>query len=124
LIPAQTGTKMAPVRFSFEWNISACDNSIFLALCQLISLTHPYVVILVEQSLSYLVKSQFWQLLTYTIGVGGSVFTLGLADGVVMMSIHPKLTFVVYARIVFLPALLSFIAGFVTIYLQYLVLSA
>lgn len=65
----------------------------------------------------------FWQLLTYTSGAGGSLLILGSAAGVVMMSIHSKLTFGVYARIMFFPSLLSFLSGFAAIYVQHLILS-
>lgn len=70
----------------------------------------------------YAPNGLFWQLLTYTSGAGGSLFILGSAAGVVMMAIHPKLTFGVYARMMFLPSLLSFLAGFAAIYVQHLVL--
>lgn len=70
----------------------------------------------------YAPNSLFWQLLTYSSGAGGSLLVLGSAAGVVMMAIHPKLTFGKYASIMFLPSLLSFLAGFAAIYVQHVIL--
>jgi Na+/H+ antiporter NhaD/arsenite permease-like protein len=57
-----------------------------------------------------------WMVLTYSVGVGGSLLVIGSAAGIVAMSKVPGLTFGSYLRYS-VPLFIAFSAGFVGVYL-------
>lgn len=63
----------------------------------------------------------FWHLLTFCAGVGGSLLIIGSAAGVVAMGIE-KISFTWYLRHITWLALLGYLAGIATIWLETLVL--
>ena len=60
---------------------------------------------------------QFWQLLAYCAGVGGSMLILGRAAGVVVMGLE-KITFGWYLRHISLVCLLGYLAGILIYWLE------
>ncbi len=62
---------------------------------------------------SYPVDHQFWQMIAYAAGTGGSILIVGSAAGVILMGME-KVNFFWYARKVGVPALVGFAAGFLT----------
>lgn len=52
----------------------------------------------------------FWLLLAYAAGTGGSIFIIGSAAGIALMSLE-KIDFFAYARKVAIPALIGFLGG-------------
>lgn len=73
-----------------------------------------YMSIFVEDGL-------FWHLLTFCAGVGGSMLIIGSAAGVVAMGIE-KISFMWYAKRITGLALLGYLAGIATIWLETLIL--
>lgn len=63
----------------------------------------------------------FWQLLTYCAGVGGSILIIGSAAGVVVMGLE-KMNFIWYLKKISWIALLGYLAGAATFYLQQVIL--
>ena len=59
----------------------------------------------------YPMNHPFWLLLAFTAGTGGSIFIIGSAAGVAMMSLE-KISFFTYVKHVSIPALLGFLGGF------------
>lgn len=62
---------------------------------------------------------RLWVLLALTAGVGGSLLLIGSAPGIIAMSIVDNLTFKSYLKMASLPALIAYILGVVTWYIQY-----
>ncbi len=65
----------------------------------------------------YPIDSQFWELLAYCAGTGGSALIIGSAAGVAIMGIL-KIDFVWYLRHITWLALLGYLAGIATYYVQ------
>ena len=61
----------------------------------------------------------FWTLLAYTVGVGGSLFVIGSAPGIIAMTLLKDLTFGMYIRIGTLPVLVGYIVGIFVWYAQF-----
>jgi len=59
----------------------------------------------------------FWELIAYTAGTGGSILIIGSAAGVAAMGME-KIDFIWYMKRVSLLALLGFLAGIATYYVQ------
>jgi len=69
-----------------------------------------------------IVKTQdvrLWVLLALTVGVGGSIFAVGSAPGIIAMSMVNDLTFRVYFSLATFPALAGYAAGIAVWYIQY-----
>ena len=69
---------------------------------------------------AFLPDGQFWQLLTYCAGVGGSILIIGSAAGVVVMGLE-KIRFGWYMKNISLMALSGYLAGVIVYWLQSLV---
>lgn len=52
-----------------------------------------------------------WVLLAITVGTGGSLLSIGSAAGVIAMGMVPKLTFVKYFKLAFVPALAGYVVA-------------
>jgi len=63
-----------------------------------------------------------WVLLALTAGVGGSLLLIGSAPGIIAMAIVDDLTFKSYLKIASFPALIAYMLGILTWYVQYNVL--
>ncbi len=61
----------------------------------------------------------FWTLLAYTVGVGGSLFVIGSAPGIIAMTLLKDVTFGMYMRIGTLPVLVGYIVGIFVWYIQF-----
>ncbi len=61
---------------------------------------------------------EFWQLLAYCAGTGGSILIIGSAAGVAVMGIF-HIDFMWYARKIALPALLGYLGGIATYWLMF-----
>ncbi|MGL5016062.1 MAG: sodium:proton antiporter NhaD [Bacteroidales bacterium] len=66
---------------------------------------------------NFLQNGDFWLLLNYCAGTGGSIFVIGSAAGVVAMGLD-KITFVWYMKRITPIALLGFVVGVLVFYLQ------
>lgn len=66
---------------------------------------------------NFVADGQFWQLLAYCAGVGGSMLIIGSAAGVVVMGLE-KISFGWYLKRVTLIALLGYLAGIGVYFLQ------
>lgn len=62
------------------------------------------------------IDSNFWQILTYSAGTGGSILIIGSAAGVAFMAIE-RVDFIWYAKKFTIPALLTFFVGLATYFL-------
>jgi Na+/H+ antiporter NhaD/arsenite permease-like protein len=60
----------------------------------------------------FTVDSPFWQAIAYTAGTGGSIFIVGSAAGVALMSME-KVSFMWYTKHITIPALLTFFIGLI-----------
>lgn len=67
--------------------------------------------------LMFVTDGQFWQLLAYCAGVGGSLLIIGSAAGVVVMGLE-KITFGWYMRNITLVGLLGYLAGMLVYWLE------
>lgn len=65
----------------------------------------------------YPVDSQFWQLIAFCAGTGGSILIIGSAAGVVFMGME-KVDFLWYLKRISLPALIGYFAG-IAVYLLF-----
>jgi Na+/H+ antiporter NhaD/arsenite permease-like protein len=61
----------------------------------------------------------FWTLLAYTVGVGGSLFVIGSAPGIIAMTLLKDLSFGMYIRIGTLPVFVGYIVGILVWYVQF-----
>ena len=61
--------------------------------------------------LNFIPDGKFWLLLNYCAGVGGSIFIIGSAAGVVVMGIQ-KINFIWYLKNITLYSILGYLAGF------------
>lgn len=68
----------------------------------------------------YAANGEFWQLLAYCAGTGGSALIIGSAAGVAVMGLE-KINFFWYLKKISLLALLGYFAGAVVYYLMYLI---
>lgn len=67
---------------------------------------------------NFVQNGTFWDLIAYCAGTGGSILIIGSAAGVVVMGLE-KINFIWYMKHVSWIALLGFLAGFGTYYLQH-----
>lgn len=67
--------------------------------------------------LMFVTDGQFWQLLAYCAGVGGSLLIIGSAAGVVVMGLE-KITFGWYLRNITLVGLVGYLAGMLVYWLE------
>lgn len=67
------------------------------------------------------VDGLFWQLLAYCAGVGGSILIIGSAAGVIVMGLE-KITFGWYLKHISWVALIGYLCGMLTYYVQNLIL--
>ncbi len=65
----------------------------------------------------FMVNGAFWELLAYAAGTGGSILIIGSAAGVVAMALE-KIDFIWYMKKIAWIALVGYIAGIVTYWLQ------
>ena len=65
----------------------------------------------------YQVDGKLWQFLAYCAGTGGSVLIIGSAAGVAVMGIL-KIDFIWYLKNISLLALMGYLAGALTYYIQ------
>ena len=63
----------------------------------------------------------FWQLLALTTGIGGSILSVGSASGVILMG-QEGVGFLWYLRYGMPPALLGFVGGVLTYWLQHFII--
>lgn len=96
--------------------VAACMNMYPVATDAMVaaSADPTYLQFFVEDGL-------FWHLLTFCAGVGGSMLIIGSTAGVVAMGIE-KIPFTWYMKKISLLALLGYLAGMVTIWLETLVI--
>ncbi len=66
---------------------------------------------------TYAVDGVFWELLAYTAGTGGSILIIGSAAGVAAMGME-KIDFIWYLKKISLLALIGYLAGIGTYYVQ------
>lgn len=59
----------------------------------------------------YPLDHEFWSLVAYTAGTGGSMLIIGSAAGVALMGLE-KIDFIWYFRKAFIPAMIGYLAGF------------
>lgn len=62
---------------------------------------------------------QLWVLLAFTVGVGGSMLSIGSAPGIIAMSLIKEVTFASYLKIATIPAILGYIVGILIWVIQY-----
>lgn len=62
---------------------------------------------------------QLWVLLAFTVGVGGSILSIGSAPGIIAMSMIKELTFASYLKIATIPAILAYTVGIIVWFIQY-----
>lgn len=67
---------------------------------------------------SYLVDGQFWELLAYCAGTGGSMLIIGSAAGVAVMGLE-KIDFMWYLKNITIYALIGYLAGFLCYWLMF-----
>lgn len=65
---------------------------------------------------------RLWVLLAFTVGVGGSILSIGSAPGIIAMSMVKDLTFVTYLKIATIPAIEAYILGIVVWSIQRIVI--
>ena len=65
----------------------------------------------------FMVDGQFWEFLAYCAGTGGSILIIGSAAGVAAMGLE-KIDFIWYMKKISLLALVGYLAGAATFYLQ------
>lgn len=65
----------------------------------------------------YPLDSNFWQLMAYCAGTGGSILIIGSAAGVVYMSME-KVDFITYVKRISAPALVGYFAGIFTFWMM------
>lgn len=63
--------------------------------------------------------TRLWVLLAFTVGVGGSIFSIGSAPGIIAMSMVKDLTFTTYLKIATVPAVAAYIVGVLVWFLQF-----
>ena len=66
----------------------------------------------------FMVNGQFWELLAYTAGTGGSILIIGSAAGVADMGME-KIDFIWYMKKISLLALAGYLAGTIVFYLMF-----
>lgn len=75
-----------------------------------------------EYMLNFVEDGAFWQFLTYTAGVGGSMMIIGSASGIVMMGLE-RVKFIWYTKNISLMAFAGYMAGAVVYGLEKLIFS-
>jgi len=78
------------------------------------ALTDPAAI---EYATNFMQAGLFWEFLAYCAGTGGSILIIGSAAGVAAMGME-KIDFIWYLRRISLLALLGYLAGAATYYLQ------
>jgi Na+/H+ antiporter NhaD/arsenite permease-like protein len=68
-------------------------------------------------TMDFIQNGEFWQLLAYCAGVGGSILIIGSAAGVVVMGLE-KISFIWYMKRFSLIAFIGYLMGMVTYWLQ------
>lgn len=63
--------------------------------------------------------ANFWTLLAYTVGTGGSLLVIGSAPGIIAMTLIKHLTFTKYVRIATGPAFFGYILGLLVWLIQF-----
>jgi Na+/H+ antiporter NhaD/arsenite permease-like protein len=71
---------------------------------------------------NFIQNGNFWNLLAYCAGTGGSLLIIGSAAGVIVMGLE-KINFIWYLKQITWRALLGFLGGIVIYYLQAIILS-
>ncbi len=69
----------------------------------------------------FVIDGQFWQFLAYCAGTGGSILIIGSAAGVAAMGLE-KIDFIWYLKKISLLALIGYLAGAATYYVQMLII--
>jgi len=69
-------------------------------------------------SSAYVADGDFWNLLAYCAGTGGSILIIGSAAGVAVMGLE-KIDFMWYLKHISLLALLGYFAGILTYFLMF-----
>ena len=62
---------------------------------------------------------RLWVLLAFTVGVGGSILSIGSAPGIIAMSMVKELTFATYLKIATLPTIAAYILGIIVWVIQF-----
>ncbi|OGG27832.1 hypothetical protein A3A64_04880 [Candidatus Gottesmanbacteria bacterium RIFCSPLOWO2_01_FULL_48_11] len=62
---------------------------------------------------------RLWVLLAFTVGVGGSILSIGSAPGIIAMSMVRELTFARYLKIATIPAIVAYALGVLVWFLQF-----
>ena len=65
--------------------------------------------------LTFPTDSQFWLLIAFTAGTGGSMLSIGSAAGVALMGIE-KVDFITYAKKATIPSFIGYAAGIIVYY--------
>lgn len=65
------------------------------------------------------VDPKLWVLLAFTVGVGGSILSIGSAPGIIAMSMVKDLTFTSYLKIATIPAIIAYALGVLIWFLQF-----
>jgi len=83
------------------------------------TMTHAMVAASAEPAfmMHFMQNGAFWELLAYAAGTGGSILIIGSAAGVVAMALE-KIDFIWYMKKIGWLALLGYLAGIVTYWLQ------
>lgn len=97
---------------------SIIDNVPLVAGCMgMYDIATPAQVLANPELSIYLPDGQFWQLLAYCAGVGGSLLIIGSAAGVVVMGLE-KITFGWYMRNISLVCFVGYISGIFIYWLE------
>jgi Na+/H+ antiporter NhaD/arsenite permease-like protein len=72
----------------------------------------------IATSSTYVIDGNFWSLLAYCAGTGGSILIIGSAAGVAVMGLE-KIDFMWYLKHISLLALLGYFAGILTYFLMF-----
>ena len=100
---------------------SIVDNVPLVAGCMGMYQVVPAAACTDPEMLMFVQDGQFWQLLAYCAGVGGSMLIIGSAAGVVVMGLE-KITFGWYLRHISLACLLGYLGGILVYWLERMVI--
>lgn len=96
---------------------SIVDNVPLVAGCMGMYNVIPAAAVTSPDMMMFVQDGQFWQLLAYCAGVGGSMLIIGSAAGVVVMGLE-KITFGWYLRHISFVCLLGYLAGILVYWLE------
>ena len=99
-----------------QWS-SIVDNVPLVAGCMGMYNVIPAAAVTSPDMMMFVQDGQFWQLLAYCAGVGGSMLIIGSAAGVVVMGLE-KITFGWYLRHISFVCLLGYLAGILIYWLE------